>query len=121
MRELDNYYWQQEEPVKSCLLALRQIILSQDVEITHVWKYKVPFFCYKGRMLCYLWIHKKHKQPYLGIVEGSRLSHPELIAEKRKRIKIMLFDAAKDLPVETLNRLLQQLLGFYKTGVITEK
>lgn len=23
-------------------------------------------------MLCYLWIHKKHRQPYLGIVAGNK-------------------------------------------------
>ncbi len=30
IQELDNYYLSQEEPSKSCLLALRSIILDQD-------------------------------------------------------------------------------------------
>jgi hypothetical protein len=72
MKELDHFYLQQDEPIKGCLLALRQIILSQDKEVTNVWKYGMPFFCYKGKMFCYLWFHKKHKQPYIGIVEGNR-------------------------------------------------
>ncbi len=121
MKELDNYYWQQEEPVKSCLLALRDIILSQDPEVTNEWKYKVPFFCYKGKMFCYLWLHKKHKQPYLGIVEGQRLHYPELIAEKRSRIKIMLVDPEKDLPMETIAAILKDALDLYRTGVIQVK
>jgi len=29
MKALDNFYLQQEEPTKSCLLALKEIILSQ--------------------------------------------------------------------------------------------
>jgi len=44
MTELDNFYLQQSEPIRSCFLALRAIILSQDKEIVNVWKYGVPFF-----------------------------------------------------------------------------
>ena len=54
MKALDDFYLQQNEPVKSCLLALREIILSQDADITNALKYGMPFFCYKGKMFCYL-------------------------------------------------------------------
>ena len=92
LNEIDNFYLQKDEPVKSCLLALREIILSQDKDITAAWKYGMPFFCYKGKMFCYLWIHKKYRQPYIGLVEGKRFEYSELIIEKRSRMKIMLFD-----------------------------
>ncbi len=118
MTDLDNFYLQQAEPIRSCLLALREIILSQDKEITTAWKYRVPFFCFRGRMFCYLWIHKKYKQPYLGIVEGKRFNHPALLSEKRSRMKIMLFDPNKDLPIDTINIILQQAINFYKAGII---
>jgi len=117
MTELDNFYLQQSEPIRSCFLALRAIILSQDKEIVNVWKYGVPFFCFRGKMFCYLWIHKKYSQPYLGIVEGKRFN-PALISEKRSRMKIMLFDPDKDLPIELINTILEQTITFYKTGVI---
>jgi hypothetical protein len=42
--EIDNFYLQKEEPPKGCLIALRKIILSQDIEIRNVWKYGMPFF-----------------------------------------------------------------------------
>jgi hypothetical protein len=64
MKEIDNFYLNHDEPVKGCLLALREIILSQDKDVTAAWKYGMPFFCFKGKMFCYLWVHKKHKQPY---------------------------------------------------------
>lgn len=118
MTELDNFYLQQSEPIKSCLLALREIILSQDKEIVNAWKYGMPFFCFRGKMFCYLWIHKKYQQPYLGIVEGKRINHPALIIEKRSRMKIMLFDPNKDLPIDTINSILQQAINFYKIGTI---
>jgi hypothetical protein len=121
MRDLDNFYLKQDESVKSCLLALKEIILSQDKEIVKAWKYGMPFFCFRGKMFCYLWVHKKYKQPYIGIVEGNRFNNPALIAEKRSRMKIMLFDPHKDLPIHTINSILQEAVSFYKTGIIKTK
>ena len=118
MKAVDHYYLQQPEPVRGCLLALREIILSQDKQITNELKYGMPFFCYKGKMFCYLWVHKKLGQPYLGIVEGKRIEHPDLIIEDRARMKIMLFDIQKDLPIKTINSILRQVLKLYKTGVV---
>jgi len=110
---IDNFYLQQPEPIKGCLLALRDIILKQNPGIVPAWKYGMPFFCYHNKMFCYLWVHKKYRQPYIGIVEGNRLEHPALIIEKRARMKIMLFDPAHDLPVDTINSILQQALALY--------
>jgi len=121
MKALDNFYQNQQEPMKSCLLALSAIILQQDKEISATWKYGAPFFCYRGKMFCYLWIHKKHQQPYIGIVEGKHIDHPDLVAENRSRMKIMLFDPAKDLPIKTIETILQQALNLYKTRVIKIK
>ena len=44
MNELDNFYLQQDEPIRGCLLALREIILSQDKELVNTRKYGMPFF-----------------------------------------------------------------------------
>jgi len=114
MKELDNFYFQQNEPIRGCLLALRQIILNQDMEITTALKYGMPFFCYRGKMFCYLWVHKKHKLPYLGMVQGNRLHHPDLLIEKRSRMKIMLFQPANDLPLETIQSILLQAISFHQ-------
>ena len=121
MRETDDFYLQHDEPNRGCLLALREIILSQDKEVSNTWKYGMPFFCYKGKMFCYLWVHKKLKQPYLGIVEGKRIDHPNLLIEKRSRMKIMLFNPTEDLPITVIETILQQALNFYKTGEIKLK
>jgi hypothetical protein len=118
LTQLDNFYLQKDEPIRGCLLALKDIILKQDQNISAEWKYGMPFFCYKGKMFCYLWVHKKHHQPYIGIVEGQRFDHPNLIIEKRSRMKIMLFEADKDLPVKTITDILKQALDLYRTGVI---
>jgi Domain of unknown function (DU1801) len=116
LREPDDFYLEKDEPLKSCLFALREIILSQDQEITSAWKYGMPFFCYKKKMFCYLWVHKKYRQPYIGIVEGKYFDHPSLISEKRSRMKIMLIDVNKDLPLDTINTILQKAINLYKFG-----
>lgn len=121
MTAQDHFYLQQEEPTKSCLLALRAIILQQDKQITSAWKYGMPFFCYQGKMFCYLWFHKKYQQPYIGMVEGKRFTEPFLIQEGRSRMKIMLIDPNQDLPLKTIETILQKAIGFYKTGEIKIK
>jgi len=114
MEKMDHFYLDKAEPIKSCLLALREIILRQNPEISAAWKYGMPFFCLRGKMFYYLWIHKKLGQPYLGIVEGKHFDQPFLIQEKRSRMKIMLFDPNEDLPLETIESILQQALKLYQ-------
>ena len=115
MRDIDNYFLAQNEPVKSCLLTLRDYILQFDPNISEAWKYRMPFYCYHEKMFCYLWVHKKYRQPYLGIVEGSRVRHPELLQEKRARMKIMLFDPNKDLPMKTVRTILRETIKIYQS------
>ena len=114
LRPIDNYFLQQEEPTKGCLLFLRQTILKKDGNITEAWKYGMPFYCYYGKMFCYLWVHKKYQQPYIGIVEGKRIDHPDLLIEKRARMKILLVDPGKDLPINKINHILKSVLALYK-------
>jgi hypothetical protein len=65
-------------------------------------------------MCCYLWTHKKYKQPYIGIVEGALIDHPGLLQEKRARMKILLIDPQKDLPVKTLEKIMKQVVSLYQ-------
>lgn len=121
MKELDNFYEKQEQPIQEVFLALKEIILNQDEEITNVLKYGMPFFCYKGKMFCYLWIHKKSNQPYIGIVEGKHFEESFLIQEKRSRMKIMMFDSNEDLPKEKIENVIQKAINLYKNGIVAIK
>lgn len=114
MRPIDEYFNRQAEPAKSCLEFLRGHLLQLDPHISETWKYSMPVYCYKGKMCCYLWMHKKYLQPYIGIVEGNKVNHPDLLTEKRARMKILLVDAGKDLPMEKINSILQEMLALYK-------
>lgn len=104
--ELDAFYEQLEEPLQSCFLALREIIPAFDPDITEAWKYKLPFFDYKKKFLCYLWKDKKGKQAYIGFVDGREIDHPALKAQGRKRIKILPIYPNEDIDVPLLYELL---------------
>lgn len=121
VQELQNYYLNKEEPNKSCLLALRSIILSQDTNITETQKYGMPCFCFKQKMFCYLWTDKKTDEPYILMVEGKCLDHPELEKGNRSRMKIFRINSNKDLPINTINTILQTALDLYRTGAIRIK
>jgi Domain of unknown function (DU1801) len=117
IQELHRYYLQKEEPARSCLLALRSIILAQDAHVTETQKYGMPCFCYKGKMFCYLWTDKKTDEPYILMVEGQYLDHPALEAGKRSRMKIFRVNPTKDLPVKTITKILKMALDLYRKGV----
>jgi hypothetical protein len=110
MREIDLYFTQKEEPTRSCLLFLRDHVLGFDQDMTEAWKYRMPFYCYNGRMVCYLWVHKKHKLPYIGFVDGHAVDDPDLLVEKRARMKILLVDPARDVPALKIRKLLRAAL-----------
>jgi len=111
MREIDNFYLRQKEPEKSCLLALRALIVQSNRNVTEGWRYGMPFFFYQDNRFCYLWVHKKTHQPYLGIVDGKKIQHPDLVTEKRSRMKVLYVDPAKDIPVKKINAILQTAIS----------
>lgn len=118
---LDNYYLSKDEPNKSCLLALRDIVLGQDEKVTETRKWGMPCFCYQGKMFCYLWTDKKTDQPYVLFVEGKFLDHPMLEEGSRSRMKVFNVDPNQDIPLDTLSTLLSEALDLYRKGTIKIK
>jgi len=102
LRPIDQYFENLDEPARGCMQALRIALLRFDPHIAEAWKYRMPFYTYKGKMFCYLWTRKDSGQPYLGIVRGNALPHPGLLQEERKKMKILLLDPRQDLPLEKI-------------------
>lgn len=119
--ETDHFYLNKSEPNRSCLLALRSIILEQDENISETVKYGMPCFCFKKKMFCYLWVDKKTLAPYILMVEGKLIDHPLLVAGKRARMKTLSVDPNADLPVETIQEVLNLGLDLYRNGVVKVK
>ena len=117
----DDFYLDQPEPNRSCLLALRNVILGMDTEVAGTVKYGMPCFTYKGKAFCYLWKDKKTDHPYILMVEGKLLDHPMLQTGDRARMKILPVDPTKDLPIDTIKHVLNMALDLYRNGVVKVK
>jgi hypothetical protein len=113
LRAIDEFYLGKTEPNRSCLFALRDFITHLHPDITEEWKYKMPFFYLKGKMFCYLWMNKKSEQPYIGVVRGSQIEHPDLVYEKTTYVKILYIDPKKNIPIRKLNAILKKAVSLY--------
>lgn len=118
MRDVENYYLNQEEPNKSCFLALRKIIIEQDLNVSETVKWGMPCFMFKKKMFCYLWTDKKTTEPYMLFVEGKYLNHPQLETGNRSRMKVFRINPNRDLPINTIESLLNEALNIYRNGKI---
>lgn len=118
INEIDNFYLNKEEPNRSCMLVLRSIILKQDKNVTETLKWGMPCFYYREKIFCYLWVDKKTDTPYILMVEGKHLDHPELEAGNRSRMKIFRVNPNNDLPLSTIELILTLSLDLYRNGII---
>ncbi len=105
-KEIDSFYINKEEPNKGCLLALRMLILAQDVNISETTKYGMPCFCYLKKPMCYLWVDKKTNEPYILMVHGIQIDHPDLQQGERSKMKILRVKPSEDLPIVTIKYIL---------------
>ena len=115
MREIDNFYLSKEEPNKSCLIALKTIIMNYSVEFTPGWKYKLPCFLHQKKIFCYLWIDKETGHPYISVNKGVHLNHPALYVGDRKNFALLFIDPNEDIPVDTIYEIFDLAMGLYKT------
>jgi len=110
---IEQFYEDQEEPLKSCFLSLRKIILDFDEDIKETWKYSIPFFYFKNKMFCYLYRQKKGGLPYIGFAKGQSLYHPDLELGNRKKMKVFYIHPEEDLPLETIYNILSEARKLY--------
>jgi hypothetical protein len=114
-QDLDSFYLSKDEPNKSCLLALRSIILKHDEGFSETTKYGMPCFCYGKKICCYLWTDKKTGEPYILFADGKRMKHPSLESGSRAKMKIFRVNPTIDLAIESINEILDLALSFHKS------
>ncbi|MES2809614.1 MAG: DUF1801 domain-containing protein [Bacteroidota bacterium] len=108
MKTLELYYMSKPEPYRSCLLALRDIILSQNAGICHERKFQIPFFTYKGKKLGYLWLNGKKLM--VGFCTDKTLLPAIGNVKPKDRYESVSIDPNIDLPVEWLLKTLARYL-----------
>ena len=109
--ELENYYLKQSEPIQSCLLALKSIIMGINPLITHERKYQIPFLYYKGRKLAYLWVTKKKLQ--VGFIEDKCLQEPVEGVRLKDKYQSIIVNPNEDIPIEIIVKNLKMLIDLY--------
>jgi len=108
MKTLEAYYLSKPEPYQSCLLALRDIILSANPAICQVRKYQIPFFTYNDNKLGYLWLNGKKLMMGFCIDKKLQIAMNADIKHKDQYESIQI-DPNADLPVD----LILQKLTYY--------
>jgi len=114
MKAIDNFYFDKEEPNKSCLLALKSIITDYNSEFEPRWYYRLPCFMYKNQIFCYLWVDKKTQFPYIAIGKGVKIKHPDLILGKRTFTKLLMINPNEDIPIEKIHHIFDMAMELYK-------
>ncbi len=113
MKSLEAYYYEKEEPVKSCLLALKAIIQNYNLSLEHKWYYKLPCFMYKKQIFCYLWVEKKTQTPYIAIGKGAHIQHPDLIKGNRTFTAILMISPDQDIPKQKIYNIFDIAMELY--------
>lgn len=67
-------------------------------------------------MLCYLWTNKKTGEPYIGIVDGNKMDRPELLMEKRNRMKILPVNPEMEIPILLIDSILSEAIELRQNG-----
>lgn len=109
---LEHYYLKQPEPLQGCLLALKDIILHQDENITHRRLWQIPCFYYKDKKLSYLWVNKKKIQ--MGFIEDKNIYPKQkgvLLKDKTERL---IIDPNADIPIEHIIKELRKKITLYQ-------
>ncbi len=110
--QLDHYYLKQPEPIQGCLLALKDIILRLDENITHQRKFQIPFFYYKDKKLAYLWLNKKKLQ--IGFIEDKSIYPKKDGIKLKDKYESIIIDPNADIPIELITKELKKRMALYR-------
>lgn len=115
MKPAELYILNQPEPYRSVLLHVQAVIEHTLPEIKLQFKYKVPFYYYKGKPFVYL--NAKNKRGYVDVsfMKGYQLKlHQDCLdGEARTLVKSLHFVSLETIDNEVLIDLLKEQSGLY--------
>ena len=110
---IDQYFLTQPIANQEVLLTLRDFILKQDSQFSEHWKYKLPFYYFKGKPFCYFHYNKRNGNPYIGLVRALNVQHPLLEQGNRKKMKVLEIDPTQDIPLDSILEIFEDLKLLY--------
>lgn len=115
MNPSETYILNQPEPYRSILLHLQVIVETTIPEVELLYKYRIPFYYYKKRPLCFL--NASHKKQFVDIcfVRGNQITiHQDLlVTEKRKKMASLRYKSIEDIDNAFLIDVLKNVLTLY--------
>ena len=108
----EEFFLAMPEPDRSAFLFLRQFF-KNEMKLPESVKFNTPFYYYNNKWFCYLSYGKKPKDIYIGFVKGYKVSHPKLLSEGRKQVKIYKIFPDKDINVKELEKICKLLKAVY--------
>lgn len=108
MKTLESYYLLKPEPYQSCLLALRDIILSVDPAICQERKFQIPFFTYKDKKLGYLWLNGKKLM--IGFCADKSLLPTVEGVKPKDQYESLRIDPNADIPIDIIRHKLKHYI-----------
>lgn len=115
MKPAEDYILSQPEPYRSIIFNLQIIIENQLPDVELLYKWKIPFYYYRGKPFCFINVSGKRKFVDLGIVKGFQIkSHQDfLISDNRISIKSLRYFSLKDINSTILKEVIQELSKLY--------
>lgn len=110
MNDLEQAYLRHDEPTRSCLFALRELIIGMNPDVRTSLSYGMSTFYVGKQRFCYLWVDKSDGRPYIGFIDGNRMNHPRLETGERSRMSIFRIDPEADLEVSEIQGLLHEAI-----------
>jgi len=114
MTPLETYYLNKPEPYRSCLLALKNIIMQTNPGVVHERKFQIPFFTYKSKKLGYLWLNRKKLM--LGFCLDKSLQETIGGVKPKDKYESMQIDANADIPIDIILEKLRYYLNRIDNG-----
>jgi hypothetical protein len=115
MKPAEEYILNQPEPYRSIIFDLQIVIQSQIPNLELLYKWKIPFYYYRGKPFCFINVSHKRKYVDLGIVKGFQIkNHQEhLISENRSIMKSLRFSSLEEIDNKILIEIIQEISKLY--------
>ncbi len=117
MKPAEIYILNQQENFREILYNLQVVIekcIPNDLQLLYKWK--LPFYYYKGKPFCYFNVSYKNNYVDLGIFNGYELTNTstKLISENRSMMKSLRYYSLEELDNELLVEILEESLLLLK-------
>jgi len=115
MKPVEEYILNQPEPYRSIIFNLQILIENQIPDLELLYKWKIPFYYYKGKPFCFINVSHKRKYVDLGIVKGFeiKIHNENLISENRSSMKSLRYYSLEEIDNKILIEIIQEISELY--------